>query len=358
MSAPRNRRRLRPALAVAAASLLALVLATGCQSTTRPTAPPQVVIDVVGTVTAQAAPAIATQTAVSAAFTQVAQAEVTQTAQAQAQQTATGQVAAANAIIATQTALAQVASAQAATATSLAQVAAAQAGTATALAQAVAVPAGTATVAALPASTATMLPTTTVTVSVSASGTPTAPAPVACVALNPAFTALAGKATAAGLALGCPTATAYSVNGAVQEFWKNLSNPDPKTHWRSLMIWREDTKSLYVIDGQDTQTGQGKLLSYADTFKEGEPDIPPACATLQPPAGYQMPVRGFAKAWCANNLAGVIGWPKGKETNASLLVQPALNGLLIKVSAPDQNLGALVALDYSAGRAVTSPVAP
>ena len=159
---------------------------------------------------------------------------------------------------------------------------------------------------------------------------------------------------------GCPTQAAFNVQGAFQEFWANVDNVNPHTHFRSLMIWRSDNREIYVIDGQDTDASQGMLLAYTDFWTEGMAEVPPACAGMTVPSGYQLPVRGFGKVWCDNNLVGSVGWPAQLEASVNLLVQPLSAGLLLKVSGPVPAVysGYLLALDYRAAWGVTQMVSP
>ncbi|MBC7228014.1 MAG: hypothetical protein H5T61_12425 [Thermoflexales bacterium] len=151
--------------------------------------------------------------------------------------------------------------------------------------------------------------------------------------------------------IGCPTGPAFSVQGAVQEFWANVTDPNPNTHYRSLMIWRSDNRDIYVIDGEDTAASRGMFRAYTDTWDESQPEIYPKCARMQPPAGYQLPIRGFGKVWCTNGLWDPIGWPNQRELGNTLLVQPTATGLLLQVPASGGSY--LVVLDYRGMWAVT-----
>jgi hypothetical protein len=182
-----------------------------------------------------------------------------------------------------------------------------------------------------------------------------------CVAVDPALQPILNYAVSQGYDLGCPTAAAFYVTkgsdtGAFQEFWANWDNPNPHTHYRSLMIWRADNKEIYVIAGEDTDGSRGTLMAYTDTWAEGQPAIHPDCAGMTPPSGYQLPVRGFGKVWCVNDLEDDVGWPAVAEVQVNLYVQPMQFGLLMKVTGP--SVGRLIALDYRAVRAVTQFIAP
>ncbi len=187
--------------------------------------------------------------------------------------------------------------------------------------------------------------------------TPTrTPTPGFCVGPDPILGPIFTYAGSQGLNLGCPTGAAFSVYGAFQEFWANVDNPNPHLHFRSLMIWRGDEREIYVLDGEDTDASRGNFLAYTDFWEEGMPEVHPDCAGTAPPAGYQLPIRGFGKVWCENRLWEWVGWPAEHETEATLLIQPTEYGLLMR--ATTTHVGYLLALDYRAMRGVTTMVAP
>jgi hypothetical protein len=183
--------------------------------------------------------------------------------------------------------------------------------------------------------------------------TPTGP----CVEPDPALKPILDHAEALGYDLGCPTAPAFSVYGAFQEFWANVDEPHPRLHFRSLMIWRSDNREIYVIDGEDTNASEGMILTYTDLWYDSQPEIHPDCAGMTPPTGYELPIRGFGKVWCENELWDLVGWPSEHESGVTLLVQPMQYGLLLKVSGPIP-IGYLVAMDYRTVWAVTRMTSP
>jgi hypothetical protein len=175
--------------------------------------------------------------------------------------------------------------------------------------------------------------------------------PPGCVPPDPALEPILDWAEDLGYDLGCPTAPASSVYGVLQEFWTNVEDPNPHTHYRSLMIWRSDNREIYVIDGEDTDASEGRLLAYTDFYEDSQPEIHPDCAGMAPPSGYRLPERGFGKVWCENELWDQVGWPSERESAETLLLQPMQTGLLLRVTASG---GAyLVALDYRAVWALT-----
>jgi hypothetical protein len=97
------------------------------------------------------------------------------------------------------------------------------------------------------------------------------------------------------------------------------------------MIWRSDSRTIYVIPQGDSLTGRSEALVYDDTWSEGMLEIPPSCAGLTPPTGLQIPIRGFGKVWCDNNLYDRIGFGHGSEKAVDLLIQEAERGLYISL---------------------------
>ncbi len=182
------------------------------------------------------------------------------------------------------------------------------------------------------------------------------PTPGTCVDVDPSLAPIA-DVTPLGFEMGCPTEEAFSVYGARQEFWANVGDANPNMHFRSLMVWRSDTRQIYVIDGQDTSASQGALSIDVDTWDESQPVEHPSCTGMVVPSGYQMPVRGFGKVWCVNELAEPVGWPTQGEAAVSLLIQPTQNGLLMRVE-PTGGVGYLVAVHFAADWAMTTLIGP
>jgi len=185
---------------------------------------------------------------------------------------------------------------------------------------------------------------------------PTAEPTSECVDVDPTLEPILDEVESLGYDLGCPTEPITSVQGAFQEFWANVDEVNPHLHYRSLMLWRSDNGEIYVIDGEDTDASEGALLAYTDTWEEGQPNVHPDCDSMTTPVGYQLPIRGFGKVWCVNELWDPVGWPADNEAAVTLLVQPMQTGLLMKVSG--SYIEYLVALDYQAVRGWTTMVGP
>lgn len=177
-----------------------------------------------------------------------------------------------------------------------------------------------------------------------------------CVDVHPDLERILDHAEDRGYDIGCPTEEAFETWGAIQEFWTNVDHVNPHMHFRSLMIWREDNEEIYVIDGTDTDASGGVILAYTDTWEESQPSVPPACEDMTVPDGYQLPVRGFGKIWCSEDLVDQIGWPANPEEGTTMLVQPTETGLLMRI--PAATMKYLVVLDYRAVYGLTLFILP
>jgi hypothetical protein len=128
-------------------------------------------------------------------------------------------------------------------------------------------------------------------------------------------------------AVGCPRDPAYTVSGAWQSFL-----PVPTMYnLPGYMIWRSDTRTVYVVRKLDRLTGRSEAWVYHDTWSEGMPEIPPACAGLTPPTELEIPIRGFGKIWCDNSLHEHIGFSYGSEQGGDLLIQDTERGLYLRL---------------------------
>jgi photosystem II stability/assembly factor-like uncharacterized protein/DNA-binding beta-propeller fold protein YncE len=147
--------------------------------------------------------------------------------------------------------------------------------------------------------------------------------------------------------VGCPQNPAYAVPGAWQVF---LMWAPGSTIYNvpSYMIWRFDSRTIYVVQTVDRLTGRSEALIYNDTWSEGMPEIPPSCAALTPPTGLEIPIRGFGRAWCDNGLNDRIGFGYGSEQGGGLLIQETERGLYL--SLPD---GRNFAIDVTDGLALS-----
>ncbi len=174
--------------------------------------------------------------------------------------------------------------------------------------------------------------------------------PATCVALDAPFQAI--QARAQGLkdvfpyapTVNCPLRPATRVGGALQEFRQPVtgSGQSPKI---SYMLWREDTKAIYLLVKSDQSTGVSKVYTYQDTWTENEPRVPADCAGMivpqdVPPAtdpsrALQVPVRGFGKVWCKDRWQQAIGYGNGKEVGGTLVIQETTGGLYIAMPPAD-----------------------
>jgi hypothetical protein len=81
-----------------------------------------------------------------------------------------------------------------------------------------------------------------------------------------------------------------------------------------MMIWREDTREIWVITNHSTQ-----LQVFDDTYVDGDAD-----PTASAPNTFFVPKRGFGKVW--TQLGGEksgLGWGTAPEAQISLTVQAA-----------------------------------
>lgn len=182
----------------------------------------------------------------------------------------------------------------------------------------------------------------------SPTSTPTpAPTPTKTCATNPdpRFDQVLAKASAVGMNLGCPQDGVVQVQGAFQRFWSDVENPNPHMHLFGMMIWVKSTKKIYAMSRFSETQRFGSFEVYDDLWHEGLPQVPPACAGMTPPQGYQLPIRGFGKVWCDYHLLDVIGWPDQKEEAVILHIQVMDNGALIETSN-----GYKIALDLTSHR--------
>ncbi|MFQ5885640.1 MAG: hypothetical protein ACE5II_00230 [Anaerolineae bacterium] len=179
------------------------------------------------------------------------------------------------------------------------------------------------------------------------------PTPLTCLDLDPTFQSIADRVESLRPNftdlpdVGCPINPAQTISGAWQMFLV-LAPGSTVSNLPGYMVWRSDSRTIYVIPQGDTLTGRSEALVYDDTWSEGMPEIPPSCAGLTPPAGLQIPIRGFGKVWCDNSLYDLIGFGHGSEKAVDLFIQEAERGLYI--SLPE--VGNFV-IDVMNGRALS-----
>ncbi|HAJ37277.1 MAG TPA: hypothetical protein DCL15_16530 [Chloroflexi bacterium] len=90
-----------------------------------------------------------------------------------------------------------------------------------------------------------------------------------------------------------------------------------------VMIWVQETGRIYAF------LSDGRWLSYADAFREGDPESDPA---FSPPPGREQPMRGFGKVWREHaDLRDAIGWALAKEEPATAARLPFERGAALRV---------------------------
>lgn len=151
-----------------------------------------------------------------------------------------------------------------------------------------------------------------------------------------------------GEMMDCPNGPVFTTSGAIQAFRYPLQ-PGSLGVFTNYMIWRADTRTIYVVVMVDYHTGASGVSTYPDTWDESQPLIHPDCADMVaeqdvPPTGdpllrLQIPVRGFGKVWCEQGLWEAIGYGVGPERGVNLTIQDTPGGVFI--SAPSVGDGFL-----------------
>jgi DNA-binding beta-propeller fold protein YncE len=91
---------------------------------------------------------------------------------------------------------------------------------------------------------------------------------------------------------------------------------------RGLMLWRADTKLIYVL------RNDGTWSVYGGTWDETQPADDPAWV---PPAGLFRPVQAFGKLWRTEaGLASRLGWALSPEQDYAMLAQVFEGGTLLR----------------------------
>ena len=189
-----------------------------------------------------------------------------------------------------------------------------------------------------------------------------------CVALDPQFQVLQRQAEAMKSifsyepAVKCPLAPTSRVAGAIQEFRYAVTETAtrPKLNY---MLWRGDTKTIYLVVKNDQESGASRVYTFQDTWGESEPRVPPDCASIIPPQdatpatdpsrAIQVPVRGFGKIWCKEKWQEAIGFGNGKEIGGTFSIQETAGGLYLAVHSTDgRETTALFLLDTDRGGAL------
>lgn len=171
-----------------------------------------------------------------------------------------------------------------------------------------------------------------------ASATPSETASLPAASPSPSLPTATPAEPTAGL-IGDPPEGYFRPMGELALFWDNKPDVQQALGWATterptssaaavqrfdngVMVWVEETARVYAF------LNNGRWLSYADTFREGDPESDPAFA---PPAGKQQPVRGFGKVWREHaDLRDAIGWALTKEEPATVLRQPFERGQIMR----------------------------
>jgi hypothetical protein len=127
---------------------------------------------------------------------------------------------------------------------------------------------------------------------------------------------LAVQATAQ-VALHCPDEWFFSPAPDICPAGPAIVTAGAEEHFeRGTMLWVGAEDRIYVLydDG-----GQLQWYAYSDEWDEGEPTIDPE---IEPPPGYQQPVRGFGLVWRAEpSVRERLGWAVDQERGYETAVQ-------------------------------------
>jgi hypothetical protein len=121
--------------------------------------------------------------------------------------------------------------------------------------------------------------------------------------------------------IGCPEEEEKVIWCAWQEFQ------------HGYMLWRADTKQIYVLYAKDADKGNWKV--YDDTWTDG-PDIDP---DIVPPPGLVQPKRGFGLIW-REQLGGPksdIGWALMEEEGLCAVIQPFEKGIMFRYNPKEHS---------------------
>ncbi len=161
---------------------------------------------------------------------------------------------------------------------------------------------------------------------------PTAVSAAPCGGIDPRFGPLIYQVNQLGLRIPCVSTSISTQAGWLQVYWQEIDQSSPPLRLRSLVIVRNDTRTIYVLDGKDAVTYRAAAYAYQNTWIEGMPERDAACAPLIPPPGYTDPTHGIGRVWCEESLWNTIGWPDEPAHPATLAIQGESTNMLIEVT--------------------------
>ncbi|MGC9520960.1 MAG: NBR1-Ig-like domain-containing protein [Anaerolineae bacterium] len=185
-----------------------------------------------------------------------------------------------------------------------------------------------------PTSPPTVAPTATPMPTATPTAVSTAPSALGgtCAEPDPRFEPVVSQALSVGIEPPCVTGPLVEEEGTLQLFWQDITQSEPPLRLQSLVLLRDATSRVYVLDGKDPNTYVADVRAYDDNWTPTMPSRPEACAALVPPSGYIFPVQGIGKVWCENSLWNSIGWPEQPAEHVRALIQETQNGLLADLS--------------------------
>ncbi|MBI2845473.1 MAG: hypothetical protein HYX86_02880 [Chloroflexi bacterium] len=162
-------------------------------------------------------------------------------------------------------------------------------------------------------------------------------------------------------AVECPQGRAITVFGAMQTFRHPIME-DTTDVLVNYMIWQEDIGIIYLVVKLDEETGLSEIYIYPDTWDEDQPAVHLDCQDMIPEQDspppedqskyLQVPIRGFGKVWCENQLWERIGFGVGWERGVEMTIQQGENGFYISVPPEGESEPLIFVLDTEKGSAL------
>jgi hypothetical protein len=88
---------------------------------------------------------------------------------------------------------------------------------------------------------------------------------------------------------------------------------------RGMMIWRQDTRQVYVFHDPTGANCRGTVEVYTENWQEGQPETDPAFDANSGP-GRVQPMRGMGQVWRNNpNVRENLGFARGIETGYTIM---------------------------------------
>lgn len=128
-------------------------------------------------------------------------------------------------------------------------------------------------------------------------------------------------------------ASAYVTVGIICRYERQIAPRCPLTQdqvWAAYepfehgyMVWRSDTREIYVLTTSAELDDEGRYETYHDTWQEGDP----VELSGTPPPGLYAPVRGFGHLYASQPpVRERLGWALAPEVGYTMLVETIPGG--------------------------------